>query len=112
MADESTPVRIKLTGTDLLRRDCYLAPEFAESQYENPAFPLERCTIYDAGSRSFRVEEYLEDVAHYWSEVGLLAENGVTYRDLLSERTPELDPARFNAVDLGALVRKQLGKAA
>jgi len=68
--DVPTPesrLTIRFTGTDLLRGgESVIAPDFLESQYENPAYPIERCTIYDAGSRAFWVREYAEDVRSYW----------------------------------------------
>ncbi len=99
---------IKLTGTDLLRCESILAPEFVESQYENPAYPLERCTIYDAGSRAFYLPEYLEDVRDYWEQTLTLAENGVTFSQLLAERFPELDGKRFKDVSLTELAKAQV----
>ena len=72
-----------------------MAPEFIASQYEDPAYPLERCVIYDAGSRAFRVREYAEDVAGYWKQVLELAGRGMTFEDYLRERFPGLDAARF-----------------
>lgn len=95
--DVKTPLRIKETGTDLIRRDSLLAPEFIQSQFENPLYPLERCTIYDAGSRSFSFDEYLEDVLAYWEEVKELAESGVTFQELLEERFPELTKMTENS---------------
>ena len=103
-----TPLTIRLTGTDLVRWDSLMAPEFVESQYENPSYPIERCTIYDAGSRAFWTREYLEDVADYWRQNLQLAEHGMTFAQLLAERFPELDPARFGDVDLKALSRGQI----
>ena len=103
-----TPLTIRLTGTDLVRWNSLMAPEFIESQYENPAYPIERCTIYDAGSRAFWTREYLEDVAGYWRQNLQLAEHGMTFAQLLAERFPELDPARFGDVDLKALSRGQI----
>ncbi len=105
-----TPLTIRLTGTDLVKLGSLMAPEFIESQYENPAFPIERCIIYDAGSRAFWTREYLEDVIGYWSQNLELAEHGMTYRALLAERFPELDASRFGAVDLAALCRRQIEK--
>ncbi len=104
-----TPLSIRLTGTDLVRWNSLMAPEFIESQYEDPAYPIERCTIYDAGSRAFWTREYLEDVIGYWRQNLQLAEDGMTYARLLAERFPELDPARFGDVDLVALSRRQIG---
>jgi hypothetical protein len=110
MATFSTPMRIKIDGTDLLRTNSLLAPEFVESQYENPCYPLERCTIYDAGSRAFDIVEYFEDVMDYWTQTLGLAKKGVTYKDLLRERFHELDPARFGSPNLEELCKKQISK--
>ncbi len=98
--DTSTPLSIRLTGTDLLRYHALMAPEFIESQYESPTYPLERCTIYDAGSRAFWLPEYAADVCDYWKQTLALAEAGMTFRALLDERFPGLDTARFPDIDL------------
>jgi hypothetical protein len=108
VAGPETPITIKIDGTDLLRRDGAIAPEFIASQYENPAFPLERCTIYDAGSRAFHVPEYLEDVIDYWNKVKGLASSGTSFKHLVEERCPEIDSSRFSAVELAELADKQL----
>ncbi|MCB0323335.1 MAG: hypothetical protein KDD69_07160 [Bdellovibrionales bacterium] len=110
VATPETNLRIKLTGTDLLRRECLLAPEFFDSQYQDPAYPLERCTIYDAGSRAFWLPEYLEDVREYWAACAELAEQGTIFEDLCRERMPDLDPERFGRVDLRELCERQLRK--
>jgi hypothetical protein len=110
VAEEDTPIRIKIAGTDLLRRNSAMAPEFIESQYENPAFPLERCTIYDAGSRAFSIPEYLEDVSEYWHSVASMAAAGCAFADLIKERAPEIDLERFGKVDLAELANFQLEK--
>lgn len=103
-----TPLTIRLTGTDLVKWGALMAPEFIESQYENPAYPIERCIIYDAGSRAFWTREYLEDVLGYWRLNLQLAESVMTYEALLRERMPDLDPSRFGDVDLRALSRAQI----
>ena len=110
VADAETDLYIKITGTDLLRLDSNMAPEFVESQYESPAYPLERCTIYDAGSRAFWLPEYLEDVKQYWESVLSLADSGVTFQELLHRRFPNLDAKRFGNVDLKEVSKKQLEK--
>jgi hypothetical protein len=110
VAGPRTPVTIKLDGTDLLRRDGVMAPEFIESQYESPCFPLERCTIYDAGSRAFHVAEYLSDVLDYWRQVHAQAEGGLSFAELLTERCPEVSPARFKNQDLQSLVSTHIGR--
>jgi hypothetical protein len=108
VAQEETPMSIKIPGTDLLRRGSVMAPEFIDSQYSNPAFPLERCAIYDAGSRAFSIPEYIEDLSEYWHLVANMAAKGATFVDCLRERAPEISPERFGEVNLKALAENQL----
>jgi len=89
MADNDTHLRIRIPGTDLVRINALVTPEFALSQYEDVAYPMERCTIYDAGSRSFDIPEYIHDVIDYWEQTRSLAETGFTLYDALKERWPE-----------------------
>ncbi len=93
LADSKTPVSIKLQGTDLLRRDSILMPEFIQSQQEDLLGTLERCTIYDAGSRAYDIEEYVGDVRDYWEQVAELAAGGMTTEQYLMERFPEASEA-------------------
>lgn len=88
VAEESTPYSIKLPGTDLINYQSLLAPEFVESKSGNPSFWLERCAIYDAGSRAFNIPEYLEDVIEYWEEIAVLASK-MSFEDLFKERNPD-----------------------
>lgn len=108
--DINTKLSIRLTGTDLLRYKALMAPEFVESQYESPSFPLERCTIYDAGSRAFWIPEYVDDVTNYWRQTLDLAHSGFTFEKLLKERFPEMDAACFGKVDLQELCLAQIDK--
>jgi len=108
VAGEDTPVEVKLPGTDLLRRDGIMSPEFIQSQYEDPAFPIERCAIYDAGSRAFCVPEYLEDLHDYWARVEAQAAAGLDFATLARGRCPDIDPDRFGAVSLRDLARRQI----
>ena len=102
-------VSIKITGTDLMRCHSLLAPEFVESNYQAPSYPLERCTIYDAGSRAFQIEEYRGDVLQYWKKVLELAKT-MSFTDMLAERFPELDGQRFGDISLEQVARQQLEK--
>ena len=106
----STPITIKITGTDLVKRDALMAPEFIESQYEQPSYAMERCVIYDAGSRAFWLPDYLGDVIEYWEQVYTMARRGRTYSQQVGERVPLLDLSRFPDVDLEVLAVKQLDK--
>ncbi len=89
VAEQQSNLKIKIPGTDLLRTDALVSPEFALSQYENDTYPIERCTIYDAGSRSFDIPEYMHDVIDYWQQVEKLAGRGFTLYEALKERWPE-----------------------
>ena len=104
----ATPLTIKLTGTDLVRYGALMAPEFMDSQYGSPLYPLERCIIYDAGSRAFHPAEYVADVEEYWRTVLKQAQQGRSFRSILAERFPEIDAARFGKVDLREIVLSHL----
>ena len=102
--------RYRHEPADLLRYEALMAPEFVESQYEAPSYPLERCIIYDAGSRAFWIPEYVDDVIDYWRQTLDLAHGAFTFETLLKERFPELDASRFGQVDLQALCVEQIDK--
>lgn len=106
VAERETPLTIKLTGTDLLRQGNCLAPEFLESQYESPMFPVERCTIYDAGSRAFEPQTYLEDVLEYWEQVASFQR--LSFTDYIKERCPLLEVERFGHLSLGEVAGRQV----
>lgn len=108
--DPSTPLSIRLTGTDLVKYGAEMAPEFIESQYEKPSYPLERCIIYDAGSRAFWVREYASDVISYWKQVLEMAEHGMTFEAYLKERMKILDETRFGKCSLKVLALQQIEK--
>ena len=114
VATPETPVEIKFSGTDLLRRDSLVAEEFLQSQLENPLFALERCTIYDAGSRAFWIPEYLEDVIDYWEKTKDLFHTGHSYKTLILQRFPEIFPLielerpEFFELDFTAQIDKHL----
>jgi len=91
LVDSSTHLMIAIQGTDLIKRHALLSPEFEASQYTALGPPLERCAIYDAGSRAFDVAEYFSDVVRYWEQVRQLARRGYTLAEALKERWPERD---------------------
>lgn len=106
--DQNTPLSIKETGTDLVRLNSIMAPEFIQSQYSDPSFPIQRCTIYDAGSRAFWTPEYLNDLHDYWTKVLNLAKNNTDFNALVKERFPELDTRKFKNPDLADICKKQI----
>ncbi len=89
LAEGGLELRIAIPGTDLVKPRALLAPEFALSQYEALSYPLERCVVYDAGSRAFDVPHYLEDVLEYWRELRNLARRGWPLLEALRERWPD-----------------------
>lgn len=95
--------------TDLLRSPATLSPEFAASQDRRPAAALERCVIYDAGSRAFHAKAYLRDVGEYWRKVLDLAQKGTTYEEYLKERYPETKKPGSGR-DLADIARKRIEK--
>lgn len=108
--DKKSPLSVRITGTDLVRLNALMAPEFLISQYELPYYPLERCIIYDAGSRAFHVEEYVEDVVDYWKRTKELAMTGMDYVSLLHQRFPEIDASKFGKQNLISLCEQHISK--
>ncbi len=105
LVDSATRLMIAIQGTDLIKIDSLLAPEFEASQYDNIFAPLERCTIYDAGSRAFDVGEYFNDVVQYWEQVRVLSRRGYTLREALKERWPENEYTSRAAFEVAARSR-------
>lgn len=105
LVDSATRLMIAIQGTDLIKIDSMLAPEYEASQYDNLFAPLERCTIYDAGSRAFDVGEYFNDVVQYWEQVHVLSRRGYTLREALKERWPEHEYASRAAFEEAARSR-------
>lgn len=105
LVDSKSELRIGIPGTDLIRRGALVAPELEASQYDRPQYLLERCAIYDAGSRAFDIPHYARDVVDYWEQVLALAQGGWTLGEALLERWPEggsLDREGFMAARTGA----------
>jgi hypothetical protein len=91
LVDSATRLMIAIQGTDLVKFNSMLSPEYEASQFDNLFAPLERCTIYDAGSRAFDVTEYFNDVFQYWEQVQVLARRGYTLKEALKERWQETE---------------------
>lgn len=88
LVDSRTDLRLAIPGTDLIRLGALLAPELEVAQLEVPAAVLERCVIYDAGSRAFDIPTYVEDVADYWRGLARHAAGGLTLAEAIAERWP------------------------
>jgi hypothetical protein len=92
VAGPASDLPLALAGTDLVGVDALLAPDFVASHESATSAPLERCAIYDAGSRAFDVQEYLGDVVDYWSRLRELADDGLRLDQLADLRWPSTDP--------------------
>lgn len=88
LVDSRTSLRFALPGTDLIRCDALLTPELEAAQLGVPSAVLERCVIYDAGSRAFDIPTYVEDVADYWRGLARHAADGLTLSQAMAERWP------------------------
>ena len=91
LSTAKTPITLKIAGTDLLRHPATITPELFLSQYERLSNPLEACTIYDGGSRSYFATKHLKDVHDYWLKLKQLAtKESWTLTQALKERWPEM----------------------
>ena len=74
-------------GTDLLKRKNHLpAPEYETAVFKNLKHLVHRCSIYDCGSRRFDWHFHIADLLHYFATIALLAKNGFSAVDLISEK--------------------------
>jgi len=95
LAEADTPLTIAIPGTDLLRHQSLLTPEFELSQYEKITYPLERCVIYDVGAKSFEALAHLKEVKEYWEQ---LKDTGLTLYAALKERWPQEEYEDFDTL--------------
>lgn len=88
--NENTPTKIKLPGTDLMPLNSILAPEFKQELLDHPIKALERCIVYDGGSRGFHPRVHFEDLLEYTQQLQQETDNGATLYDLILERWQDL----------------------
>jgi hypothetical protein len=111
LVDAASRLRIGIPGTDLVRFDTPLSPEFELSQADHPAYALERCVIYDAGSRSFDIPSYIDDVRGYWRSVRDYAREGWTLSEALEERWPGHGTVAGKTLSMSATALEELAAA-
>lgn len=92
LVDSKTRLRICISGTDLVKPEALMAPELELELFDSIPGILERCVIYDAGSRAFNVPEYWEELSAYWHQLDVLAQKGLTLKEALLERWPAGGP--------------------
>jgi hypoxanthine-guanine phosphoribosyltransferase len=81
-----TKARIKLEGTDLIPLNVTLAPEFEQELNNEPLKALERCVVYDGGSRGFFPTHHYRDLLEYAEQVEAELKKGATLYDLILDR--------------------------
>ena len=62
-----------LPFTDFFRKDFPVAIEFERKCLMTPSCFMERCAIYDGGSRAFEPKLYLNNLQKYWKSIGELS---------------------------------------
>lgn len=90
MATKETPARIKIPCTDLMPLNALLAPELEQELLTHPIKALERCIVYDGGSRGFHPEHHLKDVLEYIQQLQQETKKGATLYDLILDRWQDL----------------------
>ena len=86
MANSETAARIKIEGTDLIPWRAVLSPDFERHLAANPLAAMERCVVYDGGSRGFYPSHHYEDVLEYTMLTADVLSNGASLYELLLER--------------------------
>ncbi len=86
VATDETPVTIKTTGTDLLNLGAELAPEYTRYLGTSPMHVIQKCVIYDGGSRAFEPRKHFDEVIHYFRELLHMMHGGMHTYDLVTER--------------------------
>ncbi|MEA2082318.1 MAG: hypothetical protein U9O97_06225 [Elusimicrobiota bacterium] len=70
-----------IDGTDLVRKNALLSPEFEYSQ--TIASRIERCAVYDVGARAFNWRKHFRDIVEYW---GLLSKSKFSVPEIYNLR--------------------------
>ncbi len=70
-------------GTDLVRKNALLSPEFEESQ--TISSHIERCAVYDVGARAFNWRKHFRDIVEYW---GFISKSEFSVPEIYNLRWP------------------------
>ncbi len=82
--------RSHLPNTDFLRKDAPRSLNLELDTLRSPYALLERCAIYDGGSRSFEPRTYLGNLTRYWQKLRDSYE-GVSLHELLAVKSDALN---------------------
>lgn len=74
-------------GTDLLKRKNHLpAPEYERSVFQHAGNLINRCSIYDCGSRRFDWQFHYADLLCYFAECARLGKSNYPAMELITEK--------------------------
>lgn len=90
---EPSLAKTHLPFTDFFRKDFPSSLEFENESLSEPVCFLERCAIYDGGSRSFEPSVYLRNLHNYWAS--LKEDSNLTVMRLLELKSNLVD-YRYN----------------
>ena len=71
LGNKKLPLFNVLPNTDLLKNykfGALLTPEYEFSQFEKMIIPLEACSIYDGGKKSFEPVQHIMDILDFWEK--------------------------------------------
>jgi len=71
LGSKELPLNNVLPNTDLLKNykfGALLTPEYEFSQFEKMIIPLEACSIYDGGKKSFEPVQHIMDILEFWEK--------------------------------------------
>jgi hypothetical protein len=107
MANSDTVARNTIDGTDLLPWRADLSPEFEQRLREVPQAGMERCVVYDGGSRGFYPSHHYADLLEYAGQVEESLAAGASLFDLMVERWEGAE--KLPASEIAALKRPEAG---
>lgn len=71
LGSKELPLHNVLPNTDLLKNykfGALVTPEYEFSQFEKMIIPLEACSIYDGGKKSFEPVQHIIDILEFWEK--------------------------------------------
>ena len=78
LGSKDLPLYNVLPNTDLLKNykfGALITPEYEFSQFEKMIIPLEACSIYDGGKKSFEPVQHIIDILEFWEKQAASAED-------------------------------------
>lgn len=76
---------LNLPGVDFSLNGGFLAPEYRNSLMDDYHIILEKCVIYDGGTRRFEQSDHISCILNYWKNL-IVKANHIEIRDFLEEK--------------------------